>query len=373
MKYTLLPFFFSAATLCAAPDEFVSFVRQTEYDTFVQWDVPVARSGSMTSPQVLGELGSLYELVSVDKTSGEGIALDREFISTYSPTVSMSFETGDPYSVVARTRVDQPVTLRIKIEGASSAVNVYDRLNIRHEGFLYPDGVLSPYELGDTETQFSNEYSLSTDGEIVMEFPSATLAATNSTQTEGLEMFQVEPAGDNNGQGNNLDGVDVSNEGLGNADWYDASGAIDDETTAGGKYIKASVLERATLQVWPVAEASLSGLNSGVVYEDVPPISVALTDLYPDSRTYIRVYEGGPTASPTNPIVIGSTAAIINDVIPQDRVMVVEDLDEYLAKSGSYTVEVLHETPFGTDVLTQFSPLNVEWKIEFRGALYSGR
>ena len=39
--------------------------------------------------------------------------------------------------------------------------------------------------------------------------------------------------------------------------------------------------------------------------------------------------------------------------------------------TGSYTVEVLHDTPFGTDVLTQFYPLQVDMTLAVRGTLYS--
>ena len=375
MKYTLIAFLLSAPGLFASTDQFINYVRQTEYETFVQWDVPVGDSGRMSSPQALGSLGSLYELVSVDKGTGEELPLDREFISEYSPTVTMSFETGDPYRAIPRTRVDQPVTMRIRVEGGGTtggaAPVVYDRLNIQHEGFLYSDGVLSPYELEGVTPEFSNEYSLDSDSEIVMEFPAATLAATDATKTEGLEMFSIAPAFNNNGHGNNADDADVSNEGKANKE--DASGSIDDETFGGGKYIVSSVLDRAALQVWPIAEASISGIDATKVYEEVPPFTVALTDLYPDSRTYIRIYAGGPSSSPANPIIVGSTAAVINDAIPQDRTMTIDDLDEFIPKAGTYTVEVLHETPFGTDVLTQFYPLTIEWKIEFRGILYTGR
>jgi hypothetical protein len=375
MKYTLIALLLSAPGLFASADDFINFVRQTEYDTFVQWDVPVGESGRMSSPQGLGDLGSLYELVSIDKGTGEEMPLDQEFVSDYSPTVSMSFETGDPYPVVARTRVDQPVTMRIRVDGTGaltgSAAAAYDGLEIQHEGVLYPDGVLSPYELEGQTPEFTNSYSLDTGVEMVIDFPAATLAATDVTKTTGVEMFYVGPSSSNNGHGNNADDADVSNKGR--RDQVDASGSIDDETFAGGKYIIASVLDQAALQVWPIAEASIFGIDATKVHDEVPPFTVDLTDLYPDSRTYIRIYEGGPTSNPTNPIIVGSTAAVINDAIPQDRTMTVDDLDEFIPHSGTYTVEVLHDTPFGTDVLTQFYPLKVEWKIEFRGTLYTGR
>ena len=308
MKYTLIALLLSAPGLFASADDFINYVRQTEYDTFVQWDVPVGNSGKMSSPQGLGSLGSLYELVSVDKATGEELALDQEFVSEYSPTVSMTFETGDPYPTAARTRVDQPVTMRIKVENigtlTGSEAAAYSGLEIQHEGFLYPDGVLSPHELDGQSPNFSNSYSLEEGAEVVIDFPAATLAATDITKTKGMEMFYVGPSRSNNGHGNNADDADVSNNGK--KDVVDASGSVDDETFAGGKYIVASVLDRAALQVWPVAVASISGIDATKVHDEVPPFAVDLTDLRrlaaePDHHV------GGP---PQSVDLVGQPAAL---------------------------------------------------------------
>ena len=48
MKYTLIALLLSAPGLFASADDFINYVRQTEYDTFVQWDVPVGDSGWMS-------------------------------------------------------------------------------------------------------------------------------------------------------------------------------------------------------------------------------------------------------------------------------------------------------------------------------------
>ncbi len=99
---------------------------------------------------------------------------------------------------------------------------------------------------------------------------------------------------------------------------------------------------------------------------------MTLANLYPSSTTYLRVYEGGPIATPAAPITVGSSAAVIRDSIPQNRTMLIKDLDKFLPRSGTYTLEVMHDTPFGTDVLAQFHPLVVDWKVGIRGTFYAG-
>lgn len=372
MKKLLLPLLV-APLAYAGPEDFTNFVRQTDYDTFVKWDVQVDAEGEMSSEGTISDIGSLFELVTIHNTTGEEIGLDREFVADYAPKVTMDFITGDPYPHVARTRVDQPLQLVVRIEAAESTTGsldaAYGNLVIAHSGYLYPDGVLSPYELDGEPTAFDTEYDLAAGSEVVIDFPAATLSATDPTDTEGIEMFSIQPAQTNNGHGNNLDDADVSNNGKKRV--VDESGLVDDETRNGGAYIIASTLDKAMLQVWPVATAAIAGLDSTEIYQSVPTFSVDLGDLYPDSSTYIRVYQGAPSANPTNPIEIGTSAVVINDTIPQDRNMLINELDEFLGATGSYTIEVLHDTPFGTDVLTQFYPLQVDLTMEVRGALYS--
>ena len=372
MKKLLLPLL-AAPLACAGPEDFTNFVRQTDYDSFVKWDTPVDAEGEMISEGSVSDIGALFELVTVNNTTGEEIQLDREFVASYAPKVTMEFITGDPYEHAARTRVDQPVKMVVSIDPGESVNGsldaAYGSLVISHRGYLYPEGVLSPYELGDEPTAFENQYDLEAGNEVVVEFPTATLSATNLTDTEGIEMFSIQPAQTNNGHGNNLDDADVSNRGKKTI--VDESGLVDDETRNGGAYIIASTLDTAMLQVWPVASAAISGLDSSTVYKSIPTFSVDLVDLYPDSSTYLRIYQGEPTSNPANPTEIGTSAVVINDTIPQDRRMLINELDEFMGASGSYTIEVLHDTPFGTDVLTQFYPVRVDLTMQVRGTLYS--
>ena len=56
----------------------------------------------------------------------------------------------------------------------------------------------------------------------------------------------------------------------------------------------ATTLATARLQVWPVANASLSGITAGADYKELPEVTLQLNDLYPNSETWLQTYKGPP-------------------------------------------------------------------------------
>ena len=64
-----------------------------------------------------------------------------------------------------------------------------------------------------------------------------------------------------------------------------------------------------------------------------------------------------------------SSYVLIDDRVPQKRRVTV-DLNEYVTDGGAFTIEVLHETPFGIDILRQ-KTLNVAKGLTVRGTLFS--
>ncbi|NIP95089.1 MAG: hypothetical protein GWO24_17230, partial [Akkermansiaceae bacterium] len=62
---------FAADPISAGPEDYVNFMRQTEYDTLVQWDVPVEIAGTMLSPMEMGSVGSLYEVWSIHSPTAD--------------------------------------------------------------------------------------------------------------------------------------------------------------------------------------------------------------------------------------------------------------------------------------------------------------
>lgn len=76
----------------------------------------------------------------------------------------------------------------------------------------------------------------------------------------------------------------------------------------------------SSLQVWPIADATFSGIDTVHAYEKIPTITVTLNDLYPERTTFVRVYSGEPTADPEGPSDVLTSYVIIQDSIPQNRI-----------------------------------------------------
>ena len=78
MKTIRTLFSVSAITLSMAvaePTDYVNFVRQIQSDSGVEWDVSVAPSGEMLSPEGVSPSGSLYRLWSVHSISNNALAI----------------------------------------------------------------------------------------------------------------------------------------------------------------------------------------------------------------------------------------------------------------------------------------------------------
>jgi len=341
MKTTLCITALTTVIAAAGPEDYVNFVRQIQQDTGVEWDVSVSASGSMLSQEGVGPAGSLFQLWSIHNLTASEYHLDEEFVSSYTPSAAITVLTADPYKHVARTRVDQPFQVRIHTSGlvhGGDAPPAAGQVLLTHAAGNYPDGEHA-FD-GNVEGNHATLASalIYWNGQFTLNYGFTSLRGPDLTKVEGEEVWTIFA----------LDGG-----------------------TSGNPFVQGEVLQSATLQIWPIADATISGVDTVEKYETLPPISVTLNDLYPDSTTHVRVYRGAPTSSPTNASDIQSSYVIIQDSIPQNRVVDIEGIDDLFEKTGAYTMEVLHTTPFGTEILTTLYPLNIERSISIRGSIYS--
>lgn len=333
----------------ANPADYLNFVRQIQVDSLVEWDVTVAAQGSMISPEGVGPAGSLYQLWSVHKLTATEFHLDEQFVSAYTPEAAITIRTADPYGPIPRTRVDQPFSVRIDVDGLLDGLTDADgvlipssakQVLLTHDGGLYVPGthVFDP--------TLENPYS---------ELATATIKSNGNFDLD-YAMTNIKGKGTSPMK---MEGEEV---------WTISTLELSDD---GKTLVKGDQLERAVLQIWPLASATLSGWDSTQVYEDIPPLTVGLKNLYPDSSTWLRVYAGAPQANPSDPTEIQSSYVVIKDSIPRSRALNLADLNSYFPRNGDYTVEVIHQTPFGTEMLAQIYPIKVERKIEVRGTVFS--
>lgn len=330
-----------AGTVGAAPsDDYVNWVRQTQVDTGVEWDVTVSPSGQSLSPEGVGVDGSFFQLWSIHNVTATEYMLDEQYVSSYLPTAKISIQTGDPYASVRRTRVDQPFQITIEVSGlddGSSGLAPEDipeaakKVALEHITRNYdPD---THELLSENASTVVHETLIDENGNTVNYYTITNLVGADLTQVEGEEVFTVT--------------------------------ALEDFGTT------ASTLDSKRVQIWPIATGTVSGIDSAIRYTTIPTIYVDLHDLYPASQTYVRAYLGAPATEPNHPFLLPASYINISDSIPQDREMALSDLDNVFKKEGPYTLELIHETPFGYDILHQIYPMNVDRTIELKVNMYS--
>ena len=135
---------------------------------------------------------------------------------------------------------------------------------------------------------------------------------------------------------------------------------------------EGEILESAKVQIWPIADANISGIDPTVRYSNLPAISVKYNDLYPSSETQVRIYFGPPVSDAQNYTLIDDGYWKAVDSVPESPpAKILTGIDHLFTQEGAYTMEVVHETPFGTDLLTQFYPIRVDRTVEFKGGLYT--
>lgn len=112
-----------------------------------------------------------------------------------------------------------------------------------------------------------------------------------------------------------------------------------------------SQLASQFIQIWPVADGSISGITTGqLIRYTAPQVTLTVNNLYPNSTTYAQVYKGSPNLGEEGTIVPGSSL-VINDSVPASRVLVVKGYESALAEDGDWTMELVTKTPFGLDRL----------------------
>lgn len=296
------------------------------------WDMEVAAQGSTLSPLSILPEGARFELWSVSHTPLRSYLLDTTVVSPYLPTATLAIQSEDPFAAFPRTRADRGFQVHVTVAGLLSGES--DPESSKSVNFLRFVQSYGPGGTGAGIDRFQatllSQASISTNGSQSFTYAINAVPGTDRTKVRGEETFKV-----------------VSIE-----DYSMPSGEIDSKI----------------IQIWPVADGSISGITQGqVISGTVPPVTFTLNDLYPDSRTYAQVYRGSPQLGTAGTVVPGSSL-LIKDVVPSNRVLSVSNLDALFHSNGLWTMELLTQTPFGIDRLAVIS-FTVEGHDHFQSQL----
>ena len=304
-----------------------SWVRQTDLDSGLIYDIPLGSTGgSFTTPLPISDAGSRFELFARGTAWDTNVyLLDTKLIRAYAPTATMTLTTEDPYvrgdptggQYVRRTRADRPFNVQIDVSGlVPTSPNLAERAvyfscqgrnydGTSYSGLNQPQYLISESNLGNGSVTLNPLYE---------ELNNGTSLTACGDQTYTLIRY----AADN---------------------------------------VPDTILLQPKLEVWPVATATLENIAAGQVFIDrIPTVVFHLKSLYPDSYTYVQVYKGSSVLGTTGTIITGSErkfGAYYNPDpmveptnVPQTIDISIDDLSNYAALDGIYTIEVITRTPF---------------------------
>ncbi|GHC64308.1 hypothetical protein [Roseibacillus persicicus] len=339
---------FSATNLASA-DLWMTSLVQKQLDGSGTFQTYVDAKGEGVSVAAVPEGGSEFFLWAIKYADSgmEETLVDSEVVGAYMPEGTLKIRTDDPYNgPIPRTRIDQGFKVRYTVDGLVSG---NDAPEAARQVLLDHD--VAAYE------PITNEGLLSMIGSIVQGLFENLLPAVDFDQRmitkNGKKNLKFNVA--------NIPGNDVySDAGVETFRLY----ALPDGQVA------QMLLDEAQIQVWPMSKGTITGLTDQGSYSSIPEVRVALTNLYPDSTTWVQVYKGE-----SKPGKVGTDVTeahlVVDDVIPRAvGELVFRDLQQYFTDEGPWTLEVLSETPFGTEILDSVE-INIASGLKLRGSFNS--
>lgn len=308
-----------------------NFIRQVQTVSNAEWQVPVAQEGQQLSPLAIDPGGARFELWTVKNADLTDYLLDQKYVGTYVPQGTITIYSEDPYVTRIRTRADRPFAVNIRLAGLltdPSAPPAARMVKLLHHVQSYGTGIgvgIDPDEAALVGQAYMNQ-----NGDTLLNYTQTFIPGADRAKVRGEERFTVNSLPDYQAPE-----LQISSE---------------------------------TIQIWPVADGSISGIEDGDQLRfGTPPITLTLNDLYPDSRTYAQVYPGPPVLGTVGSVAEGSVI-IVNGAAPLDRTITVADWDSVIDESGQWTIELVTQTPFGIDRL-DYLTININRDIEVNGSV----
>lgn len=328
MKLLSLLFTISCISASAQTAGYLRFIRQTQQPSSLQqnaidWDMPVDDAGTAASALAIESGGSLFQLWTIEQTKAKDYLLDQKLVGAYIPKADIKITTLDPYAHALRTRVDQPFYVEIQVAdlltGSGLPVSATKVLLEQHtQSYVNGEVSLEPAIVAANTPLYSSY--ISQNGSTILKFAASSLKANDPTKALGEEHFIVHALAD---------------------------GAI-----------TQSQIASAHVQVWPVASGTILGIKPGEELRYlIPTLQLNLNDLYPRSDTHLMVYEG---------VAINGVEGKLVKSFPVDRdrsvttILEVTELTDKIGADGTYTIALMSETVYGTELLCAPITFNVK-------------
>ncbi len=323
----------AAGLLCGSrvsAETYTNFIRQVQFPSGVQWDASVAAAGQQLSSMAIDPGGARFELWTVASTGPKSYLLESCYVGTYIPVATVVMRSEDGSSSIPRTRADRPFYVDISVNGLlAGATDPEPSKSVKFLRHVQSYGVGGTgVGIDRSQATLLTQSSIVTNGTQNLTFVLNSVPGADRSKVRGEERFSLFSLAD-----------------------YQAP---------------ESQLASQFIQIWPVADGAIAGIAEGqLIRYTLPQVTLTINDLYPNSTTYAQVYKGNPQLGTTGTIVPGS-ALVINDSIPQSRVLIVDNYESVFDTDGRWTMELLTVTPFGIDRLAYVS-FNLDRTIEVNG------
>lgn len=338
-KYLSTALFFPVISLChgqSTYDGYQNFIRQVQMPSDgsegTVWNVPVDAAGEDQSPLEINPGGARFELHTVNSDPFIGYLLDTKYVGSYVPVAEVQIRTEDPYETVPRTRADRPFNVEITINGLLSGEDDPEpskKVKVLHHVQSYGAGGTSSGIDRDQATLLGQGY-IEENGQQTLSFLVNSIPGGDRAKIRGEERFSVYSLEDYQAPESHLDSLYV--------------------------------------QIWPVADGSITGITDGQTLKfGAPNLTLTINDIYPDAQIYAQVYQGSQSLGTEGTVIPGS-AEVINEPVPQNRSITLENWDRVITGDGLWTVELLTSTPFGIDRL-DYVTINVDRTISVNGTV----
>lgn len=317
MKTLLLSSLLLCSQAFAAGEGYTNFIRQTQQETGVVWNMPVVSKGQGASLGTLDSKGALFQLWTVETATAKDYLLDQKLVGAYLPAATVTVKTLDPYDKFPRTRADQPFTVTYQVSNLLSGTNLplaSTRVLLEQYTKAYTSATQKspfPPTTAISGTPFSSAYITNNTTGTTVTFPVTSLKSPDPSKIKGEEHFVIHALSD---------------------------GTITQTQIAG-----------AFVQVWPATYGGVQGITAGQkIRFSLPPLTATYTDIYPGASVWSQIYKG-PQKLGTQGARLPGSEWTNSDPYSQGKILPISDYSNLAPTDGEYTIEMLSLTPFGLE------------------------
>lgn len=316
-----------ASNAAAQVPKYVNFIRQIQRPSgvVIQMDkgsngLKLAASGTEISLEGIDGDGSLFELHTVKADLSASYLLASKFVGAYLPSGRITLSTLDPSTSELRTRVDQPIKGTVQVSGLSK--DPAAPLRTREVNFtrhVQSYGTGNGENIDPSQASLVSQQTISNTLEKAFEYAVTSIPANPVAKARGEERFSL----------------------------YTKS--YINET---GQTIPPSLITSATIKVWPMAGATITGISAkDKLRFQVPTLRFSYVDLYPGSVTYAQVYRGEQILGTTGTVIPGSMKVNTFEHPLTESIQPISNYQPIFDADGTWTLEVVTSTPFGLERL----------------------